>query len=67
LSTQSTQGLKLPSNSIDYAFIDPPFGANIMYSELNALWEGWLGALTDAKAEAIESKAQSKSLNDYRR
>ena len=67
LSTQSTQGLKLPSNSIDYAFIDPPFGANIMYSELNALWEGWLGALTDAKAEAIESKAQSKSLNDYRK
>lgn len=67
LSTQSTQGLKLPHNSIDYAFIDPPFGANIMYSELNALWEGWLGALTDAKDEAIESKAQSKSLNDYRK
>ncbi len=67
LSTQSTQGLKLPPNSIDYAFIDPPFGANIMYSELNALWEGWLGALTDSKAEAIESKAQSKSLNDYRK
>lgn len=67
LSTQSTQGLKLPPNSIDYAFIDPPFGANIMYSELNALWEGWLGTLTDAKAEAIESKAQSKSLNDYRK
>lgn len=67
LSTQSTQGLKLPPNSIDYAFIDPPSGANIMYSELNALWEGWLGALTDAKAEVIESKAQSKSLNDYRK
>lgn len=67
LSTQSTQGLKLPPNSIDYAFIDPPFGANIMYSELNALWEGWIGALTDTKAEAIESKAQSKSLNDYRK
>ena len=67
LSTQSTQGLNLPHNSIDYAFIDPPFGANIMYSELNALWEGWLGALTDTKDEAIESKAQSKSLNDYRK
>ncbi|HCF1890564.1 TPA: DNA methylase [Pseudomonas aeruginosa] len=67
ISAQSTQGLRLPPNSIDYAFIDPPFGANIMYSELNALWEGWLGTLTDAKAEAIESKAQSKSLNDYRK
>ncbi len=67
ISTQSTQGLTLPSNSIDYAFIDPPFGANIMYSELNFLWEGWIGALTDSKFEAIESKAQKKSLNDYRK
>lgn len=67
ISTQSTQGMTLPPNSVDYAFIDPPFGANIMYSELNALWEGWLGAITDAKSEAIESKAQSKSLNDYRK
>lgn len=67
ISTQATQGMKLPPNSIDYAFIDPPFGANIMYSELNALWEGWIGALTDSKSEAIESKAQAKSLDDYRR
>lgn len=67
ISTQSTQGIKIPANSIDYAFIDPPFGANIMYSELNFLWEGWIGALTDNKFEAIESKAQSKSLNDYRK
>ena len=67
ISTQSTQGMEIPPNSIDYAFIDPPFGANIMYSELNFLWEGWIGALTDRKSEAIESKAQSKSLNDYRK
>ena len=67
ISTQSTQGMKIPANSIDYAFIDPPFGANIMYSELNFLWEGWIGALTDNKFEAIESKAQSKSLSDYRK
>lgn len=67
ISTQSTQGIKIPPNSIDYAFIDPPFGANIMYSELNFLWEGWIGVLTDNKYESIESKAQSKSLNDYRK
>jgi hypothetical protein len=29
----------LNSDSIDYIFTDPPFGANIMYSELNFLWE----------------------------
>jgi DNA modification methylase len=67
ISTQSTQGMQLPPNSIDYAFIDPPFGANIMYSELNCLWEGWIGALTTQKNEAIESKAQVKTLANYRK
>ena len=37
-----------------------------MYSELNFLWESWLGVLTEPKFESIESKAQSKSLDDYR-
>ncbi|NLB81403.1 MAG: site-specific DNA-methyltransferase, partial [Clostridiaceae bacterium] len=32
----------IASNSIDYMFIDPPFGANIMYSELSSIWEGWI-------------------------
>ena len=31
----------LPDNSVDYLFIDPPFGSNIMYSELSFLWEAW--------------------------
>lgn len=66
IATQAAQGLELPPNSIDYAFIDPPFGSNIMYSELNFLWESWLGVLTETKFESIESKAQSKSLDDYR-
>lgn len=67
ISTHAAQSLIVKPNSIDYAFIDPPFGSNIMYSELNALWEGWLGVVTNPKAESIESKAQSKSLDDYRR
>lgn len=53
-------------NSIDYIFIDPPFGANINYSELNILWEPWLAVGTNNKAEAIESKKQGKSTEDYR-
>jgi hypothetical protein len=31
-----------PDNSADYLFFDPPFGANLSYSELNVLWEEWL-------------------------
>lgn len=66
-STQSAQVLNLPGNSVDYAFIDPPFGSNIMYSELNFLWESWLGVRTNTTSETIECKAQSKSLTDYRK
>lgn len=52
-------------NSIDYIFVDPPFGANIMYSELNSIWEGWLKVFTDEKEEAIVSKDHHKTLFDY--
>lgn len=55
-----------PKNSIDYIFIDPPFGANINYSELNILWEPWLAVGTNNEAEAIESKKQGKTTDDYR-
>lgn len=55
----------LDSNSIDYIFIDPPFGANIMYSELNSIWESWLKVRTNNKEEAIINKTQNKSLLEY--
>ena len=35
----SATQISLADNSIDYVFTDPPFGANIMYSELNILPE----------------------------
>ena len=55
----------IPCNCIDYMFIDPPFGANIMYSELNSIWEGWLRVKTENKEEAIVNNSQRKSLFDY--
>ena len=67
-TTQSSTELKgIPENSIDYVFIDPPFGSNLMYSELNSLWEGWLQVFTKDTEEAIENKSQGKQLDDYRR
>ena len=67
VSTGSAAATGIPSSSIDYLFIDPPFGSNIMYSELNFLWESWLKVTTNAKHEAIENKSQQKSVHDYRR
>jgi DNA modification methylase/DNA-directed RNA polymerase subunit RPC12/RpoP len=60
----ATQTL-IESNSIDYIFTDPPFGYNIMYSELNFLPESWLKVLTNNKKEAIGNRTQGKSLLEY--
>jgi hypothetical protein len=51
--------------SCDYIFTDPPFGGNLMYSELNFLWEAWLKVFTNNKPEAIENKIQGKGLLEY--
>lgn len=53
------------SDSIDYIFTDPPFGANIMYSELNYIQESWLKVITNDKAEAIQNKSQNKHFIEY--
>ena len=66
-NTGSMSGLSLPDNSIDYIFLDPPFGSNIMYSELNFMWESWLKVFTNTQPEAIENKSQSKTIGEYRK
>jgi DNA modification methylase/transcriptional regulator with XRE-family HTH domain len=55
----------LPDNSIDLVFTDPPFGGNINYSEMNILWESWLGAFTDATHEVIVNRFQNKDIAAY--
>lgn len=65
ISTSSTADLSLPQNSIDYIFTDPPFGDNLMYSELSFMWEAWLGIITNNRDEAIICKSQKKSVVEY--
>jgi 16S rRNA G966 N2-methylase RsmD len=43
----------LDDASIDYVFIDPPFGSNIFYSDMNLFHEAWLGKATDHAREAV--------------
>lgn len=64
--TCGASACSVPPNSCDYIFLDPPFGSNLNYSELNSLLESWLGALTNNKPEAIENKVQNKGLPEYR-
>jgi len=66
ITTQSSSNLpNIKNNSVDYIFIDPPFGDNIMYSESNFLWESWIRVFTNMKSEAIINKVQKKTLNEY--
>ena len=55
----------MPSNSIDYIFTDPPFGDNLMYSELSFMWEAWLKVKTQNSTEAIMNNTQAKGLAEY--
>ena len=67
LFTQSSEQTLICNDSNDYIFTDPPFGGNLMYSELNFLWEAWLKVFTNNKPEAIENKVQGKELVEYQK
>jgi DNA modification methylase len=65
VTSQSAVDFQNVANKVDYIFTDPPFGANLAYSELSSLWESWLKVKTNNKTEAIENKPQGKYLLDY--
>lgn len=55
----------MPDECVNYIFIDPPFGANFAYSELNFIWESWLSVVTNPMA-GNWLRAQNKRIDDYR-
>jgi hypothetical protein len=65
ITTQSASQLNIPKDSIDYSFVDPPFGSNLMYSELSFIWEAWLSVYTNQNNEAIVNSTQQKGLPEY--
>jgi DNA modification methylase len=51
-------------------FLDPPFGDNYPYAELNLMVEAWYGVITNSLPEAIVDRSKKntekvKSLEDY--
>lgn len=55
----------IPTSSVDYIFTDPPFGDNLMYSELSFIWEAWLKVMTQNEHEAIVAPSQNKRTPEY--
>ncbi|GHT12400.1 hypothetical protein FACS1894170_07170 [Planctomycetales bacterium] len=57
------------TESVDYIYTDPPYGANIQYLDLSAMWNAWLDLdVTDEdyKLEAIEDGKLEKSKAEYK-
>lgn len=67
MSTSSSTALAVPDDSIDYVFVDPPFGANIYYADLAYLVEAWHGVYTSSVDEAIQNQSRKlpRSLDEY--
>lgn len=65
VNVASASNSLLSNNSVDYIFTDPPFGDNIMYSELNFIQESWLRVKTHNQEEAIMSQYYNKGIIEY--
>jgi DNA modification methylase/transcriptional regulator with XRE-family HTH domain len=60
----------VPDHTIDFVFMDPPFGSNIFYADSSLLWEAWLGHLTLLADEIVVNQhvkagKGGKSIGDY--
>lgn len=55
----SADRLTLPDGSVDYVFMDPPFGSNIFYSDMSLFHEAWLGRVTDLRQEAVVDRVDT--------
>ncbi len=70
VSTGSTAAFSLSDCSVDYIFVDPPFGSNIIYSDLSIIWESWLRVSTNTSSEAVVHRRKKQgafTLDDYGR
>jgi len=66
VTNQSATNLsQIKDESIDYIYTDPPFGANIIYSEMNLILEGWLKVKSNDCNEAVIDESKNKEFEDY--
>jgi hypothetical protein len=65
ITSGSSIALAIPDASVDYVFVDPPFGKNIPYSDLALVMEHWHGVTTAMDAEATEDDFKGRSLDEY--
>lgn len=59
--------LKLPDNSVDYVFTDPPYGDSVPYFEQSIIWNSWLKSAPDYQQEIVisDSKQRHKDIETF--
>ena len=68
VTTQTSGKLSgIPSGTVDYIFVDPPFGENFQYAELNSFTEAWLRVKTDTATDSVMNYVHKKDLSFYLR
>lgn len=55
--------LKIPSESIDYVFTDPPYGDAVPYFEQSIIWNSWLNFYPNYENEIVISDAKTRKKN----
>jgi very-short-patch-repair endonuclease len=69
IATQSAAVSPAVEGCVDYIFTDPPFGSNIIYSDLSIIWEAWLRLSTQTQNEAVvhrRKKSDAVTMDRYR-
>ena len=61
ITNYDAKDLKLPDNSIDYVFTDPPYGDSVPYFEQSIIWNSWLKWEPDYKEEIVVSDSNGRN------
>ena len=63
----ATKLTKIESETIDYVYTDPPYGANIAYLDLSKMWIAWLNLNRKSRneQEIIEGGSLGNSRTKY--
>jgi hypothetical protein len=65
ISTGSSTEIDAPEASVDYVFVDPPFGHNIPYADIALPIELWHRVVTNEDEEAVVHRVRGVRLERY--
>lgn len=54
------KNLKIPDNSVDYVFTDPPYGDSVPYFEQSVIWNSWLKLSPNYQEEIVISDSNQR-------